>query len=219
MRLAVVIVNYNVRDLLRACLTSVQASAALTADKLNVDIIVIDNASHDSSADMVASAFPDVHLIALDENIGFTGANNLALTQLGFNIAATHPVTLSPCHLVMPDHVLLLNPDTEVVGDALWQMVDFLETNPSAGICGANLTYGDGSFQHGAFHFPSLAQAAIDLFPLPAVRGMHRLHDSPLNGRYPAALWQGHEPFPVRLRPRRGAVGARRSHIGCRRPG
>lgn len=196
-RLAVVIVNYNVRELLQACLASVQASAALSVDKLDVDIIVIDNASHDDSATMVAAEFPDVHLVALDENIGFTGGNNLALSLLGFNIADTHSFTLSPCHLFTPDHVLLLNPDTEVVGDALWEMVDFLERTPAVGICGANLAYGDGAFQHGAFHFPSLAQVMIDLFPLPGVRGIHRLRDSRLNGRYPASLWQGQEPFAV----------------------
>ena len=61
----------------------------------------------------------------------------------------------------------------------------------------SNLAYGDGTFQHGAFHFPSLAQVMIDLFPLPGVRGVHRLHDSRLNGRYPASLWQGQEPFVV----------------------
>jgi N-acetylglucosaminyl-diphospho-decaprenol L-rhamnosyltransferase len=196
-RLAVVIVNYNVRELLQACLASVQASAAHSVDNLNVDIIVVDNASHDDSAAMVAANFPDVNLVALDENIGFTGGNNLALSLLGFNIANTHPVTPSPPHLITPNHVLLLNPDTEVVGDALWQMVDFLERAPSAGICGANLAYGDGTFQHGAFHFPSLAQVMIDLFPLPTVRGVHRLHGSRLNGRYPASLWQGQEPFAV----------------------
>ena len=198
MRLAVVIVNYNVRDLLRACLASVQASAALTADKLDVDIIVVDNASHDDSVAMVAADFPDVHLIALDENIGFTGANNLALAQLGFNTAATHPVTLSPCHLCLPRPRPPPQPrhrSRQTTPSGRWSI--FSKANPSAGICGANLIYGDGSFQHGAFHFPSLAQVTIDLFPLPTVRGMHRLHDSALNGRYPAALWQGHEPFPV----------------------
>ncbi len=196
-RLAVVIVNYNVRELLQVCLASVQRSAAQSADKLDVDIIVIDNASHDDSASMVAADFPDVHLIALDDNIGFTGGNNLALSCLGLDTAGAHPVISSPPHLVTPDHILLLNPDTEIVDDALWRMVEFLEDNPPAGICGAQLTYGDGSFQHGAFQFPSLAQVLLDLFPLPSVRGMHRLHDSGINGRYPASRWQGQEPFEV----------------------
>ncbi len=191
------IVNYNVRELLHACLASVQRSAAQTADKLTVDIVVIDNASHDDSAIMVAADFPDVHLVALDDNIGFTGGNNLALKYLGLNSSDAHPLTPSPPHPATPDYILLLNPDTEIVDDALWRMVEFLESNPKAGVCGAHFTYGDGSFQHGAFQFPSLAQVMLDLFPLPALRGMHRVHDSGINGRYPASRWQGQEPFEV----------------------
>ena len=93
--------------------------------------------------------------------------------------------------------VLLLNPDAELLGDALMRLARFLATTPSAGICGARLQYGDGSFQHGAFRFPGLAQVFLDLFPLEGVRGAHRLHDSRLNGRYPAAKWRGDTPFPV----------------------
>jgi N-acetylglucosaminyl-diphospho-decaprenol L-rhamnosyltransferase len=196
-RLAVVIVNYNVRELLQACLASVQTSSASTADRLEVDIIVVDNASQDDSAAMVVAGFPDVHLIALDDNVGFTGGNNLALKYLGLHEAHNHPLTFSSPHSDMPDYVLLLNPDTEIVNDALWQMVRFLEDNPRAGICGARLCYGDGTFQHGAFRFPSLVQVMLDLFPLRSVRGMHRLHDSRLNGRYPASCWRSRKPFEV----------------------
>ncbi|MEZ4684439.1 MAG: glycosyltransferase family 2 protein, partial [Caldilineaceae bacterium] len=96
-----------------------------------------------------------------------------------------------------PDFVLLLNADAEVNGDAVWQMACFLKKTPGAGACGAHLHYGNGAFQHGAFAFPSLAQLTIDFFPLTALPGVQRLHNSRLNGRYSQSLWGGTAPFPV----------------------
>jgi GT2 family glycosyltransferase len=200
-RLAVVIVSYNTWDLLRSCLRSVFASATRTADRLDVDVVVVDNASQDGSAAMVADEFPGARLVPLDDNLGFTGGNNLALILLGFDVSSPfHPVTLSrphPVTLSSPDYVLLLNPDAEVQEDALWRMVAFMEETPDAGACGARLSYGDGGFQHGAFYFPGLFQVGLDLFPLAGLPGAHRLHDSRLNGRYPMALWMGERLFPV----------------------
>jgi GT2 family glycosyltransferase len=88
--------------------------------------------------------------------------------------------------------VLLLNPDTEVCADALSTMVRFMDGTPSAGVCGARLVYGDGSFQHSAFRFPGLAQIALDFFPL-----HWRLTESRLNGRYPRRLFEGGAPFEI----------------------
>jgi N-acetylglucosaminyl-diphospho-decaprenol L-rhamnosyltransferase len=100
-----------------------------------------------------------------------------------------------------PDFALLLNPDTEIVDDALGRMVRCLLERPQAGACGAQLRYGSGQFQHGAFCFPSLAQVALDVLPLVEVPGFRRflprLLNSSLNGRYAQSLWQGTEPFPV----------------------
>lgn len=190
--LAVIIISYNTRDLLRACLRSVLTSAQVSADTLQVEVLVVDNASQDGSAVLVRQDFPQVRLVALNENRGFTGGNNLALRLLGFNDAQP-PTSIS----ALPDFVLLLNPDTEVIGDALATLVQTLIAHPQAGICGANLRYGDGTFQHGAFHFPSLFQVLLDFFPLVRVPGTQRLHNSRWNGRYPAALWQGQQAFAV----------------------
>jgi N-acetylglucosaminyl-diphospho-decaprenol L-rhamnosyltransferase len=203
LRLTVVVVSYNVLSLLRNCLHSIAASTAQSADWLSVDVVVVDNASADDSGAMVAAEFPDVRLIASDKNLGFTGGNNLALRALGFA-----PIGSESSHIPIPnpqspipDFVLLLNPDTLVESDALGQMAVFLRDNPSAGAVGAHLSYGDGSFQHGAFQFPGLAQVALDLLPLADLPGIRRflprLLDSPLNGRYPTALWQGTNAFPV----------------------
>lgn len=217
--LAVIIVSYNVRELLRGCLRSIDASAARTADRLAMTTVVVDNASADGSADMVATEFPAVHLIASSENLGFTGGNNAALRWLGFPIAesnqtqigriragsdphrsapsASHSNPGEQVSRFQPDYVLLLNPDAEVTGDALWQMVSFLASNPQAAVCGAGLRYGDGAFQHGAFRFPGVAQVALDLFPPVGIRGAHRLLNSRINGRYPAAQWAQGAPFEV----------------------
>ena len=196
LRLAVIVVSYNVCDLLRGCLHSIAASAQRTAAQLVVEIVVVDNASADASAEMVAHEFPDVHLIASSENLGFTGGNNTALRGLGFGVQATG-IPEPGNDLPRPDYVLLLNPDAEVTGAALWQMVQFLETQRDAAVCGAGLRYGDGSFQHSAFRFPGVAQVALDLFPPVGLRGAQRLLDSRLNGRYPATLWRQDAPFAV----------------------
>jgi N-acetylglucosaminyl-diphospho-decaprenol L-rhamnosyltransferase len=200
MHLAVIILNYNTRDLLRRCIASVLASAALNIDHVTVEVMVVDNASPDGSAQMVATEFPQIYLIASPENLGYTGGNNLALQLLGFPVdAPPHPVTPSPCHplTLSPDFALLLNADAEISGGALWQMAKVLQDRPGVGVCGAQLRYGDGTFQHGAFQFPTLFQLALDFFPLSRSPGAHRLHNSRLNGRYPRRLWQGTEPFPV----------------------
>ncbi len=82
--LSIIVVSYNVCDLLRNCLRSIFTSAAHSADWLHVNVIVVDNASTDGSAEMVAAEFPNVTLIASKENLGFTGGNNLALQGVGF---------------------------------------------------------------------------------------------------------------------------------------
>lgn len=198
MRLAVIVLSYNTRELLRQCLHSVFASAALHVGQLDVAVIVVDNNSSDGSCALVAAEFPDAYLLASRVNLGYTGGNNLALNLLGFPVdAPPRPQTLAPRPAPNPDFVLLLNADTEIVGDALWQMANFLHTHPSVGVCGARLQYGNGAFQHGAFRFPTLFQVALDFFPLTGVPGAHRLHNSRWNGRYPAHFWQGPTPFPV----------------------
>lgn len=203
-RLSIIIVSYNVRALLRRCLQSVCASAQLSADWLTVDVTVVDNASRDNSAQMVAAEFPHLNLLASSDNLGFARANNLALRRLGFGsdrAASLSPAPTSRQDGPAPDFVLLLNPDTEIVDDALGKMAAFLRDQPGAGACGPRLHYPDGSLQHAAFVFPGLAQIALDLCPprrLPGVRRLlNRLLDSRLNGRYPRRQWLGAMPFPV----------------------
>lgn len=187
MRLGIVIVSYRVRELLRGCLNAVLADLARTPE-LTAEVVVVDNASDDGSAEMVAATFPQVRLIASPTNRGFAGGNNLALRAWGCEHTPLPPTA--------PEAVLLLNPDTEVQPGALKAMTDFLAGHPTAGGCGARLFYGDGSFQHSAFRFPGLIQLWLDLFP-PRGRWAGRLLDSRLNGRYPRRWYEGDRPFRV----------------------
>ncbi len=207
LRLAVIIVSYNTRELLQDCLRSVEVAAG-ESEWLDVDVTVVDNASSDGSAATVAAEFPKVDLVASAENLGFTGGNNLAMARLGLieqgsRGAGEQTRVESTNHepRITPNFLLFLNPDTVLDPAALDHLASFLRDHPRVGACGAHLTYGDGSFQHGAFRFPSLAQIMLDLWPLAELKGVRRLHerlrDSRWNGRYPQTLWQGNAPFPV----------------------
>ncbi len=133
--LSVIIVSWNVRDLLRRALASVYAS---WGGQAGLEVIVVDNASHDGSVAMLRDDFPQVKVIANPENRGFTGGNNQGLA------AATG------------DFLLLLNPDTEVVGDALPRMVAYLQAHPDVGLVGPQLLNPDGSVQSSRRRFPTL---------------------------------------------------------------
>jgi N-acetylglucosaminyl-diphospho-decaprenol L-rhamnosyltransferase len=176
--LAIIIVSYNTRDLLAACLESV--FAGLERSCLAGEVWVVDNASADGSAEMVQQCFPAVRLVAHKENLGFAGGNNDALRTMGFGLDSK------------PQHVLFLNPDTRIVGDALGTLVRFLDATPAAGVAGARLVHGDGSFQHSAFAFPGLMQVFFDFFPLHPL-----LLDSRLNGRYRQRRYEAGLPFAV----------------------
>jgi hypothetical protein len=166
--LSVVIVSFNVQDLLRACLESVQCARS------DIEIIVVDNASSDGSAEMVRQEFPHVHLIANETNAGFAAANNQGIRASRGR------------------HLLLLNPDTEILGGALARLVGFLDHHPDYAVAGAGLVYPDGSFQHSAFRFPGALQSVLDFFPI-----NHRLANSRLNGRYPRAWYERGQPFDI----------------------
>lgn len=186
--LAIIIVNWNVRDLLAACLRSVQAD--LASSNLSAQIWVVDNDSSDGSVEMLRRDFPKLHLINSDRNLGFAAGNNAALRAIGF-ADPSRPSAIPPAE-TLPVAVLLLNPDTELHPGALRSLVDFLRRTPQAGIAGAQLLFGDGSFQHSVFDFPGLWQLAIELLPGPG-----RLVESRLNGRYPRRLYEQNHPFKV----------------------
>ena len=180
--LAVIIVSWNVRDLLLEALRSLLAD--LEASHLRARVLVVDSASGDGSADAVRAAFPQVELFAESENVGFVRGNNLALRALGLD--------QPDAGLGGPRAVYLLNPDTITQPGATRALFDALFNEPRVGLVGANLTYEDGSFQHGAFAFPGLRQLWAEFFPTPG-----RLIEGRFNGRYPRSLYAAQLPFAV----------------------
>lgn len=157
------VVSYNVRDLLATCLDSVFRQQV----SHSMDVWVVDNASADGSVELVRDRFPQAHLIANGDNRGFAAANNQAIQ------ASTGR------------HILVLNPDTEILAGSLDRMADYLDGHPDVGMLGVRLVYPDGSFQHSCFRFPGLAQGFLDLFPVHP-----RLLESPINGRYPQRAYE-----------------------------
>lgn len=133
--LSIIIVNWNVRDLLRECLSSLDAGR----DGLDVEVIVVDSASVDGSTEMVRVEFPWVRLIPRGENVGFPRGNNIGLAE------------------ARGDYLLLLNPDTVVLDDALAMMVAYLTTHLDVGAVGPLLLNPDGSIQSSRRRFPTLA--------------------------------------------------------------
>jgi GT2 family glycosyltransferase len=181
-QLGVVIVSWNVRDLLARCLYSLFAE--LERAQLKARVVVVDNDSFDNSPDMIRAQFPQVDLIAHEDNLGFARGNNVGLRALGFDQGDRAAHTAS--------HILLLNPDTEVQPGAIKTLLDVMHTHPDAAIVTSRLSYGSGAFQHSAFHFPGLGQLYIDLFPVPG-----RFYESRLNGRYPRKAYDGLQPFEI----------------------
>lgn len=179
--LAVVIVTWNVRAVVLDALRSLFAD--LAQSRLTAEVYVVDSASTDDTVSGIGAEFPQVKLTASQQNLGFGAANNLALKQIGFHSASTAD---------LPKAVYLLNPDTITHTGATQTLFDALFSDDRIGLVGAGLTYGDGSFQHGAFAFPGLRQLWVEFFPTPG-----RLFESKFNGRYPRAAYQSQQPFLV----------------------
>ena len=136
---SIVVVSYNTAALLRQCLASVRADVGPSRE-----VFVVDNASTDGSAALVAAEFPEVHLIANDANVGFTRANNQAL------------------RIARGRHLLLLNPDAELRLGALATLVGCLDADPTLGVVGPRLHYPDGELQSSRRRFPTLATGFVE---------------------------------------------------------
>jgi len=138
--LSIAIVSWNTRALLHTCLRSIIDST----EHITYEIIVVDNASGDGSAAMVAQTFPMVRLIRNPQNQGFAQANNAAFAN------------------ARGRYLLLLNPDTEVHAGAIEQLVDYMDRYVDVGALGAHLLNADGSTQISCSHFPTLMNMALE---------------------------------------------------------
>ena len=123
MKLSVVIVSYNVRELLTACIDSVVKAS----EGIDTEVFVVDNDSADDTVEVIARDYPWVHLINNKENLGFSKANNIAIRQSA------------------GEYVLLLNPDTVVAEGTLRGAVEFMDQHPEAGGAGVRMHNADGT--------------------------------------------------------------------------
>lgn len=149
--LLIVIVNYRTADLVIDCLRSLapEVTGPSPSPSAMARVVVVDNASGDGSAEVIAGAMADngwsswAEVLALTENRGFAAGNNAAITPA---MASNAP----------PRYVWLLNPDTVVRPGAMASLVAFLESHPEVGIAGSRLESPDGTVQRSAFRFPSV---------------------------------------------------------------
>jgi GT2 family glycosyltransferase len=134
LELSLIIVNYNTKDLLGQCLASIYEQTK----KIHFEVIIVDNNSTDGSGELVASKFPQVKLISNAVNKGFASASNEGLK------------------LMKGKYGLLLNPDTVVLDNAFYKMVEFMESHKNIGILGCKILNPDATLQRAAFPRPTL---------------------------------------------------------------
>jgi N-acetylglucosaminyl-diphospho-decaprenol L-rhamnosyltransferase len=155
--LSIAIVSWNTRDRLRACLTSLEESMHVGAR-----VVVVDNASKDGSAGMVAKEFPSVTLIRNRSNTLFAAATNQAAK------ACPRP------------YLMLLNPDTELRSGCLAKLATFLDQQTGHAAAAPRMEYGDGQAQHTAMGFPSWWTPLLFATPIerwwPGAPGLKRYH-------------------------------------------
>ncbi len=154
--LSILIVSWNVRELLRRCLMSLQQYPA-TRHRQPMRIIIVDNASTDGTVEMLRAEFPEVTLIANTSNRGFTGGNNDGLA-----VIRSTEYRIKNTDTNIADYVLLLNPDTEVTAGALDGLLDYAETHADVGLVGPQLRYPDGSVQSSRRRFPTLVTGLFE---------------------------------------------------------
>lgn len=148
METSIIVVSWNTRELLEACLASVFAYPPSG----EFEVWVVENASKDGSDRMVRERFPGVKLIESKTNLGFGAANNLAIRQSEGR------------------YFLLLNPDTEVRPNALETLVNFMDKHPEAGASGPCLLNPNNSLQPSCSPVPTLRSELLRMFHLPGIR-------------------------------------------------
>ena len=143
---SIVVVNWNAKSLLRDCLRSISDQTQVTHET-----IVVDNASHDGSTEMVRCEFANVILVADSENRGFAAANNQGIA------------------LAKGRYILLLNPDTLIVDGAIDKTVAFADARPGIGCVGCQVLEDEYTIQKTCFGFPSPLNTLLALSRLAAL--------------------------------------------------
>lgn len=143
-KISIIIVSWNVESLLEKCLLSIQKNKS----NLNLEIIVVDNDSNDNTREMVREKFPEVKLIANQNNVGFAAANNQGIRESTGN------------------YILLLNPDTEIIKNSLVKSLDFIKQNEKIGILGCKHLNTNLTIQHSVRRFPTITAIALIFFKI-----------------------------------------------------
>jgi N-acetylglucosaminyl-diphospho-decaprenol L-rhamnosyltransferase len=138
--IAVVLVSYNTRELTKKALRCLFSSS----HELEMEVIIIDNASKDNSAEMISTEHPDITLIKNAQNVGFGRANNQALPGIHSR------------------YLLLLNTDAFVQPDTISKTVEFMDAHPRCGILGVRLVGRDGELQPSCRFFPTPWKIFLD---------------------------------------------------------
>ena len=136
MKLSVIIVNYNVTNLLRNCLHSIEKYVSM----IHYEVIVADNLSTDESWKVLIEEFPKVKFLALEENFGFAKANNLAIKN------------------ALGEYILILNPDTEIESNDIKTLLDFADSKENFGCLGVRMHDANGNF------LPESKRSVPDMF-------------------------------------------------------
>ena len=169
-QVSVIIVSYRVRQLLRQALQSIYAFS----NRQLLEVIVIDNASDDGTAEMLKNEFPQVKSVINKMNLGFPAANNQ-----GFSMAKGR-------------YIFMLNPDTEFVSPLTDELHDYLEKNPTFDLVAPKLLNTDKSHQISAWRFPTLASVTLDLMHLNQFNKKHFYIDKqPENNSFEADSMSG----------------------------
>lgn len=158
--LSVIILSYNTKELLKNCLRSVFKAAEEFRER--TEVIVVDNASTDDSAEMVAKEFPKIVLVVSRKNLGFAGGNNLGIKK------------------AKGKYLLFLNSDTVVYGGALREAADFMNKNPLVGALTPNTMLSSGKMDpdcHRGFPTPWASITYLlgleNLFPKSKIFGQY----------------------------------------------
>lgn len=146
MKVSIIIVNWNTRELLQQCLQSIADET-----KIEYEVFVVDNCSSDESAAMVRNNFPAVRLIENESNRGFAAANNQAM------------------HQAKGKYILLLNPDTKILNHAIDKTAVFLDENPDVGLVACKLLNSDRTLQKSVGNFYSFWGTLLENRLLPQI--------------------------------------------------
>lgn len=131
MKLSIIIVNYNTGQLTASCVKNILQKKL----PVSYEIIVVDNGSDDDSVSLLKSDYPEIQVIANEQNLGLARAVNIGIEQAG------------------GQYILVLNPDIVVIDDAIEKLIDYMEQNPDVGVAGGKLLSPNGKLQYSSYRF------------------------------------------------------------------